>query len=63
MDASLRGMAYRVEIGPQAQTQFGKLDPVISASIERKIVWAVRHKRRARFQPLRFDLDCSKLFS
>jgi mRNA interferase RelE/StbE len=32
-------MAYRVEIGPQAQTQFDALDSVIAASIERKIIW------------------------
>ena len=32
-------MAYRVEIGPHAQTQFDKLDPTVAAGIERKIIW------------------------
>jgi len=32
-------MAYQVEIGPQAQAQFDRLDSVIGVSIERKIVW------------------------
>ena len=32
-------MAYRIEIGPQARTQFDKLDPTIAANVERKIIW------------------------
>jgi mRNA interferase RelE/StbE len=46
-------MAYRVEIGPHAQTQFHKLDPTIVAAIERKIIWlavnakTVVHRRLA----------------
>ena len=32
-------MAYQVEIGPQAQAQFDRLDTAIAASIERKIIW------------------------
>ena len=32
-------MAYRIEIGPRAQTQFDELDPTLAASIERKIIW------------------------
>ena len=32
-------MAYQVEIGPQAQAQFDKLDSTLAASIERKIIW------------------------
>jgi hypothetical protein len=32
-------MAYRVEVGSQADAQLAKLDPVIGASVERKIVW------------------------
>jgi mRNA interferase RelE/StbE len=32
-------MAYQVEIGRQAQTQFAKLDPTLAASVERKIIW------------------------
>jgi mRNA interferase RelE/StbE len=36
-------MAYQVEIGPQAQAQFDRLDSAIAASIERKIVWLALH--------------------
>jgi mRNA interferase RelE/StbE len=32
-------MAYQVQIGPRAQTQFDRLDSTIAASIERKIIW------------------------
>ena len=32
-------MAYRVEVGSQADTQLAELDPAIGASVERKIVW------------------------
>jgi mRNA interferase RelE/StbE len=32
-------MAYQVEIGPQADAQFDKLDSAIAASVERKIIW------------------------
>src|SRR5439155_22561128 len=39
VEAAARLMAYQVEIGPQAQAQFGRLDSVIGVSIERKIVW------------------------
>jgi mRNA interferase RelE/StbE len=31
--------AYRIEIGPKAEAQLGKLDATIAASIERKILW------------------------
>jgi mRNA interferase RelE/StbE len=31
--------AYRIEIGPKAETQLAKLDAVIAASVERKILW------------------------
>jgi mRNA-degrading endonuclease RelE of RelBE toxin-antitoxin system len=31
--------AYRIEIGPKAETQLAKLDAAIAASIERKILW------------------------
>ena len=39
MEAPPREMAYQVEIGPQAETQFDRLDTAIAASIERRIVW------------------------
>lgn len=32
-------MAYRVEVGPQADVQLSKLDPAVGAAIERKIMW------------------------
>lgn len=32
-------MAYRVEVGSRAEAQLAALDPVIGASIERKIAW------------------------
>ena len=32
-------MAYQIEIGPRAQTQFDALDPTLAASLERKIIW------------------------
>lgn len=44
-------MAYRVEIGSQAQSQFDSLDSTIAASIERKIIWlatnadSIMHRR------------------
>ena len=30
-------MAYRVEVGPQADVQLSELDPAVGAAIERKI--------------------------
>jgi len=36
-------MPYRVEIGPKAAKQFDKLDAVIAASIERKILWLAQN--------------------
>jgi hypothetical protein len=32
-------MAYRVEVGPQADVQLAELDPAVGAAIERKIIW------------------------
>jgi mRNA interferase RelE/StbE len=32
-------MAFRVEIGARADAQLADLEPVIAASIERKIIW------------------------
>ena len=32
-------MAYRVEVGPQADVQLSELDPAVGAAIERKIIW------------------------
>lgn len=32
-------MAYRVEVGPQADVQLSELDPAVGAAIERKIMW------------------------
>jgi mRNA-degrading endonuclease RelE of RelBE toxin-antitoxin system len=46
-------MAYRVEIGPRADAQLAGLDPIIGASVERKIFWlsenasALVHRRLA----------------
>lgn len=39
MAAAPHRMAYRVEVGSRADTQLTALDPVIGASIERKIAW------------------------
>jgi mRNA interferase RelE/StbE len=46
-------MAYRVEIGQRADAQLADLDPIIGASVERKIMWlaengsALLHRRLA----------------
>jgi hypothetical protein len=32
-------MGYRVEVSSRADSQLAELDPIIGASIERKIVW------------------------
>ena len=46
-------MAYRVEVGSRANAQLADLDPVIGASVERKIIWladnasAMVHRRLA----------------
>jgi mRNA-degrading endonuclease RelE of RelBE toxin-antitoxin system len=32
-------MPYRVEIGPQAESQLAELDAAIGTSVERKILW------------------------
>lgn len=50
-------MAYRVEIGAQAEGQMSRLDAAVSASIERKIIWlavnagAVMHRRLVGMPP------------
>ena len=40
-------MAYRVEIGSQADTQLAALDSAIGASVERKIVWLAENAATA----------------
>ena len=32
-------MPYRIEVGAKAEAQLAALDPVIGASVERKIAW------------------------
>jgi mRNA-degrading endonuclease RelE of RelBE toxin-antitoxin system len=32
-------MAYRVEIGSRADAQLQELDPIVGATVERKIIW------------------------
>lgn len=39
MESASRLMAYRVEVGSQADAQLAELDPTIGASVERKIMW------------------------
>jgi mRNA interferase RelE/StbE len=36
-------MAYRVEIGPKADSQLAGLDAAIGATVERKIVWLAQN--------------------
>jgi mRNA interferase RelE/StbE len=44
-------MGYRVEVSSRADSQLAKLDPIIGANIERKIIWlaenasAIVHRR------------------
>ncbi len=51
-------MGYRVEVSSRADSQLAELDPIIGASIERKILWLAenasvipsrRYARRSRW--------------
>jgi mRNA interferase RelE/StbE len=39
-------MAYRIEVGAKADAQLAALDPMIGASVERKIAWLAENADR-----------------